>query len=104
MPDNRRTRLYRLSGHAIGGVNWRRTRFAEDVPQIHVCCLCGTIPASTVAASLLPSAVRTVPRRERRTGHRPVVSFRPRALRCARVSRRTHAHQEVEPPQGSLLE
>ncbi|XP_037273040.2 uncharacterized protein LOC119164946 [Rhipicephalus microplus] len=51
MPDNRRTRLYRLSGHAIGGVNWRRTRFAEDVPQTHVCCLCGTIPASTV---LLP--------------------------------------------------
>lgn len=53
MPDNRRTRLHRVSGHGVSGVNWRLTRFAEDVPDAHVCCLCGTIPPSTV---LLPCA------------------------------------------------
>ncbi|XP_075525298.1 uncharacterized protein LOC142557385 [Dermacentor variabilis] len=53
MPDQRRPKLYRVRGHAVGGVNWRPTRFAEDVPQAHVCCLCGTIPARTV---LLPCA------------------------------------------------
>nr|XP_054924703.1 TNF receptor-associated factor 6-like isoform X2 [Dermacentor andersoni]XP_054924704.1 TNF receptor-associated factor 6-like isoform X2 [Dermacentor andersoni] len=53
MPDQRRARLYRVRGHAVGGVNWRPTRFAEDVPQAHVCCLCGTISPSTV---LLPCA------------------------------------------------
>lgn len=42
-----------MSGHAVSGVNWRPTRFAEDVPQAHVCRVCGTIPASTV---LLPCA------------------------------------------------
>ncbi|KAH6922720.1 hypothetical protein HPB50_018336 [Hyalomma asiaticum] len=53
MPDNRRTRVHRVSGHGVSGVNWRPTRFAEDVPAAHVCCLCGTIPSSTV---LLPCA------------------------------------------------
>lgn len=53
MPDNRRTRVHRVSGHGVSGVNWRPTRFAEDVPAAHVCCLCGTIPPSTV---LLPCA------------------------------------------------
>ncbi|KAL1433721.1 hypothetical protein MTO96_012255 [Rhipicephalus appendiculatus] len=70
MPDNRRTRLYRVSGHAVSGVNWRHTRFAEDVPQAHVCGLCGTIPASTV---LLPcSHLLCEPCRGRK--HRLVVS------------------------------
>lgn len=53
MPDQGRTRLYRVRGHAVGGVNWRPTRFAEDVPQAHVCFLCGMIPSSMV---LLPCA------------------------------------------------
>ncbi|KAH6921543.1 hypothetical protein HPB50_002182 [Hyalomma asiaticum] len=43
--------VYRLSNHAIAGVNWRPTRFVEAVPRSYVCSLCSVIPKRTV---LLP--------------------------------------------------
>ncbi|KAH7974271.1 hypothetical protein HPB49_013605 [Dermacentor silvarum] len=51
MPDPGSRAVYMLSGHATAGVNWRPTRFAEDLPQPRICGLCCTVPKRTV---LLP--------------------------------------------------
>ncbi|XP_077517180.1 uncharacterized protein LOC144128008 [Amblyomma americanum] len=47
MPDQRLRVLHRFLGH-VTGVNWRPTRFAEDVPTSRVCGLCQMIPKKTV--------------------------------------------------------
>ncbi|KAH7975952.1 hypothetical protein HPB52_006850 [Rhipicephalus sanguineus] len=49
MPDLRR--VYRFCDHAITGVNWRPTRFVDEVHSSRVCGLCRMIPKRTV---LLP--------------------------------------------------
>nr|XP_037273753.1 TNF receptor-associated factor 3-like [Rhipicephalus microplus]XP_037290659.1 TNF receptor-associated factor 3-like [Rhipicephalus microplus] len=41
-------RVHRFCDHAVEGVNWRPTRFADEVPSSRVCALCRTIPRSTV--------------------------------------------------------
>ncbi|XP_077495219.1 uncharacterized protein LOC144106315 [Amblyomma americanum] len=46
MPYPEEAVLHLLSGH-IGGVNWRLTRFADDVPPWNVCSLCRLIPKTT---------------------------------------------------------
>lgn len=47
MLDRREAVLHRLRGH-FAGVNWRPTRFAEDVPPWNICGLCLMIPQTTV--------------------------------------------------------
>ncbi|KAH7932480.1 hypothetical protein HPB52_025175 [Rhipicephalus sanguineus] len=49
MPD--RGRVHRFRDHAVAGVNWRATRFVDEVPSSRVCALCRMIPKRTV---LLP--------------------------------------------------
>ncbi|KAH7975685.1 hypothetical protein HPB52_004126 [Rhipicephalus sanguineus] len=49
MPDLRG--VHRFRDHAIAGVNWRPTRFVDEVPSSRVCGLCRMIPKQTM---LLP--------------------------------------------------
>ncbi|KAH7975686.1 hypothetical protein HPB52_004127 [Rhipicephalus sanguineus] len=49
MPDLRR--VHRFRDHAMAGVNWRPTRFVDEVHSSRVCALCRMIPKRTV---LLP--------------------------------------------------
>ncbi|XP_070396381.1 uncharacterized protein [Dermacentor albipictus] len=51
MPGLERERVHRFRDHAVAGVNWRPTRFVDEVPNSRVCCLCRMIPKRTV---LLP--------------------------------------------------
>ncbi|KAL3249091.1 hypothetical protein MRX96_056194 [Rhipicephalus microplus] len=44
-------RVHRFRDHAVAGVNWRPTRFVDEVPSSHVCDFCRMIPTRTV---LLP--------------------------------------------------
>lgn len=49
MPDVRR--VHRFRDHTVVGVNWRPTRFVDEVPSSRVCSLCRMIPKRTL---LLP--------------------------------------------------
>nr|XP_050026614.1 uncharacterized protein LOC126521914 [Dermacentor andersoni] len=51
MPDHGRGRVHRFRDHVVAGVNWRPTRFLDEVPSSRVCGLCLMIPKRTV---LLP--------------------------------------------------
>ncbi|XP_049513766.1 uncharacterized protein LOC119431222 isoform X3 [Dermacentor silvarum] len=51
MPDHGTGRVHRFRDHVIAGVNWRPTRFVDEVPNSRVCGLCRMIPKQTV---LLP--------------------------------------------------
>ncbi|XP_070376841.1 uncharacterized protein [Dermacentor albipictus] len=51
MPDHGRGRVHRFRDHVVAGVNWRPTRFVDEVPSSRVCGLCRVIPKRTV---LLP--------------------------------------------------
>nr|XP_054923486.1 uncharacterized protein LOC129383186 [Dermacentor andersoni] len=51
MPDPGQGRVYRFRDHVVSGVNWRPTRFVDEVPSSRVCGLCLMIPKRTV---LLP--------------------------------------------------
>nr|XP_054924692.1 uncharacterized protein LOC126527401 isoform X2 [Dermacentor andersoni] len=51
MPDLKRERVHRFRDHVVAGVNWRPTRFVDEVPNSRVCGLCRMIPTRTV---LLP--------------------------------------------------
>ncbi|XP_070376852.1 uncharacterized protein [Dermacentor albipictus] len=51
MPDHGRGRVHRFRDHVVAGVNWRPTRFVNEVPSSRVCGLCRMIPKRTV---LLP--------------------------------------------------
>ncbi|KAH7975956.1 hypothetical protein HPB52_006854 [Rhipicephalus sanguineus] len=44
-------RVHRFRDHPIAGVNWRPTRFVDELPSSRVCGLCRMIPTRTV---LLP--------------------------------------------------
>ncbi|XP_065296122.2 uncharacterized protein [Dermacentor albipictus] len=48
MPDHGRGRVHRFRDHVVAGVNWRPTRFVDDVPSARVCGLCRTIPKRMV--------------------------------------------------------
>nr|XP_037291250.1 uncharacterized protein LOC119187100 [Rhipicephalus microplus] len=47
MPDL--GRVHRFRDHAVAGVNWRPTRFVDDVPSLLVCDLCRMIPERMLA-------------------------------------------------------
>ncbi|XP_054924364.2 uncharacterized protein [Dermacentor andersoni] len=51
MPDHGQGRVHRFRDHVVAGVNWRPTRFVDEVPNSRVCGLCCMIPKRTV---LLP--------------------------------------------------
>ncbi|XP_070376833.1 uncharacterized protein [Dermacentor albipictus] len=51
MPDHGPGRVHRFRDHVVSGVNWRPTRFVDEVPSSRVCGLCLMIPKRTV---LLP--------------------------------------------------
>ncbi|XP_075533552.1 uncharacterized protein LOC142566595 [Dermacentor variabilis] len=51
MPDCGQGRVHRFRDHVVAGVNWRPTRFVDEVPSSRVCGLCRMIPKRTV---LLP--------------------------------------------------
>ncbi|XP_054924695.2 uncharacterized protein [Dermacentor andersoni] len=51
MPDHEQGRVHRFRDHVVAGVNWRPTRFVDEVPSSRVCGLCRMIPKRTV---LLP--------------------------------------------------
>ncbi|XP_065308195.1 uncharacterized protein [Dermacentor albipictus] len=51
MPDHGPGRVHRFRDHVVAGVNWRPTRFVDEVPSSRVCSLCRMIPKRTV---LLP--------------------------------------------------
>ncbi|KAH7975154.1 hypothetical protein HPB49_024505 [Dermacentor silvarum] len=51
MPDHGTGRVHRFRDHVIAGVNWRPTRFVDEVPNSRVCGLCRMIPKRMV---LLP--------------------------------------------------
>ncbi|XP_049513768.1 uncharacterized protein LOC119431222 isoform X6 [Dermacentor silvarum] len=51
MPDHGTGRVHRFRDHVVAGVNWRPTRFVDEVPNSRVCGLCRMIPKQTV---LLP--------------------------------------------------
>nr|XP_050030185.1 uncharacterized protein LOC126526324 isoform X1 [Dermacentor andersoni] len=51
MPDRGQGRVHRFRDHVVAGVNWRPTRFVDEVPSSRVCGLCRMIPKRTV---LLP--------------------------------------------------
>nr|XP_050032288.1 E3 ubiquitin-protein ligase PDZRN3-like [Dermacentor andersoni] len=51
MPHQGKGRVHRFRDHVVSGVNWRPTRFVDEVPNSRVCGLCHTIPKQTV---LLP--------------------------------------------------
>ncbi|XP_072140581.1 uncharacterized protein [Dermacentor andersoni] len=51
MPDRGQGRVHRFRDHVVAGVNWRPTRFVDEVPNSRVCGLCRMIPKET---ALLP--------------------------------------------------
>nr|XP_050031316.2 uncharacterized protein LOC126527533 isoform X1 [Dermacentor andersoni] len=51
MPDHGPGWVHRFRDHVVAGVNWRPTRFVDEVPSSRVCGLCRVIPKRTV---LLP--------------------------------------------------
>ncbi|XP_075526438.1 uncharacterized protein LOC142558162 [Dermacentor variabilis] len=51
MPFTGQRRVHRFRDHAVAGVNWRPTRFVDEVPDSRVCGLCRMIPKWAV---LLP--------------------------------------------------
>ncbi|XP_049513760.1 uncharacterized protein LOC119431215 isoform X2 [Dermacentor silvarum] len=51
MPDRGTGRVHRFRDHVVAGVNWRPTRFMDEVPNSRVCGLCRMIPKRMV---LLP--------------------------------------------------
>ncbi|XP_054919768.1 uncharacterized protein [Dermacentor andersoni] len=51
MPDHGQGRLHHFREHVVAGVNWRPTRFVDEVPSSRICSLCRMIPKRTV---LLP--------------------------------------------------
>ncbi|KAH7975687.1 hypothetical protein HPB52_004128 [Rhipicephalus sanguineus] len=51
MPDLRR--VHRFRDHPIEGVNWRPTRFVDEVPSSGVCGLCRMIPNQIVVLPCL---------------------------------------------------
>ncbi|XP_072140426.1 uncharacterized protein [Dermacentor andersoni] len=51
MPGHGPGRVHRFRDHVVSGVNWRPTRFFDEVPPSRVCGLCRMIPKRTV---LLP--------------------------------------------------
>nr|XP_050030076.1 uncharacterized protein LOC126526164 [Dermacentor andersoni] len=51
MPDRGQGRVHRFRDHVVAGVNWRPTRFVDEVPSSRACGLCRMIPKRTV---LLP--------------------------------------------------
>ncbi|XP_070376839.1 uncharacterized protein [Dermacentor albipictus] len=51
MPDHGQGRVHRFRDHVVAGVNWRPTRFVDEVPSSRVCGLCRMIPKRMV---LLP--------------------------------------------------
>ncbi|KAH7975053.1 hypothetical protein HPB49_022987 [Dermacentor silvarum] len=51
MPDPGRRLVHRFRDHVVAGVNWRPTRFVDEVPSSRVCGLCRMIPKRMV---LLP--------------------------------------------------
>ncbi|XP_070376835.1 uncharacterized protein [Dermacentor albipictus] len=51
MPDHGRGRVHHFRDHVVAGVNWRPTRFVDEVPSSRVCGLCRMISKRTV---LLP--------------------------------------------------
>ncbi|XP_075525304.1 uncharacterized protein LOC142557388 [Dermacentor variabilis] len=44
MPDHGLGRVHRFRDHVVAGVNWRPTRFVDEVPSSRVCSLCRMIP------------------------------------------------------------
>ncbi|XP_070396413.1 uncharacterized protein [Dermacentor albipictus] len=48
MPDRGQGRVHRFRDHVVAGVNWRPTRFVEEVPSSRVCGLCRMIPKRMV--------------------------------------------------------
>ncbi|XP_070396388.1 uncharacterized protein [Dermacentor albipictus] len=48
MPDHGQGRVHRFRDHVVAGVNWRPTRFVDEVPSSRVCGLCRMIPKRTV--------------------------------------------------------
>nr|XP_054924697.1 TNF receptor-associated factor 3-like [Dermacentor andersoni] len=44
MPDHGLERVHRFRDHVLAGVNWRPTRFVDEVPSSRVCSLCRMIP------------------------------------------------------------
>ncbi|XP_070396407.1 uncharacterized protein [Dermacentor albipictus] len=48
MPDHGPGRVHRFRDHVVAGVNWRPTRFVEEVPSSRVCGLCRMIPKRMV--------------------------------------------------------
>ncbi|XP_075525305.1 uncharacterized protein LOC142557389 [Dermacentor variabilis] len=51
MADRGQGRVHRFRDHVVAGVNWRPTRFVDEVPNSRVCALCHMIPKET---ALLP--------------------------------------------------
>nr|XP_050032290.2 uncharacterized protein LOC126528450 [Dermacentor andersoni] len=51
MPNVSQGRVHSFRDHVVAGVNWRPTRFVDEVPNSRVCGLCRMIPRRTV---LLP--------------------------------------------------
>ncbi|XP_037554615.1 uncharacterized protein LOC119431215 isoform X4 [Dermacentor silvarum] len=51
MPGHGQGRVHRFRDHVVAGVNWRPTRFVNEVPNSRVCGLCRMIPKRMV---LLP--------------------------------------------------
>nr|XP_050038104.2 uncharacterized protein LOC126534949 [Dermacentor andersoni] len=48
MPDHGPGRVHRFRDHVVAGVNWRPTRFVDEVPSSRVCGLCRMIPKRMV--------------------------------------------------------
>ncbi|XP_070386102.1 uncharacterized protein [Dermacentor albipictus] len=48
MTDAKRGPVHRFRDHVVAGVNWRPTRFVDDVPNVRVCGLCRMIPLRTL--------------------------------------------------------
>nr|XP_050022641.2 TNF receptor-associated factor 3-like [Dermacentor andersoni] len=44
MTDHGQGRVHRFRDHVVAGVNWRPTRFVDEVPNSRVCSLCRMIP------------------------------------------------------------
>ncbi|XP_050031311.3 uncharacterized protein [Dermacentor andersoni] len=51
MPAHGQGRVHRFQDYVVAGVNWRLTRFVDELPNSRVCSLCRMIPKRTV---LLP--------------------------------------------------
>ncbi|KAL3244950.1 hypothetical protein MRX96_018430 [Rhipicephalus microplus] len=59
-------RVHRVRDQAVAGVNWRLTRFVDEVPSLRGCCLCRMIPKKTLVVPcghlLCQSCLATSPR------------------------------------------